>query len=115
VSAARAEGPVRAGAGAAATIPVTRVQTGIRIERRLLKVMKGIAELHDMTLGDLLEGICLHAIEGKAPFGPATIEAAAALKRLYGLDLDATASHRMREPAAPRRARAATSRRRSAP
>jgi hypothetical protein len=78
-------------------IPVERVQTGIRVERRLLKVLKGLAEYHDITLGDLLEGICLHAIEGKAPFGKETIGVAAELKRLYGLDLDAGASHRMTE------------------
>ena len=83
-------------------IPVVRVQTGIRVERRLLKVLKGIAEYHDITLGDLLEGICLHAIEGKAPFGKETIAIAAELKRLYGLDLDAGASHRMTEASSSR-------------
>ena len=46
---------------------VDRVQTGVRIERRLLKVMKGVAELHDMSLGDLIEGVMLHAFEGKQP------------------------------------------------
>ena len=76
---------------------IERVQTGIRVERRLLKVMKGIAEYHDMTLGDLLEGICLHVIEGKLPFGEQSIAIAGDLKRLYGLDLDASASHRMIE------------------
>jgi hypothetical protein len=69
------------------------------VERRLLKVLKGIAEYHDMTLGDLLEGVCLHAIEGKLPFGTATVALATELKRLYGLDLDASASHRMMEVA----------------
>jgi len=78
-------------------IRVERVQTGIRVERRLLKVLKGLAEYHDITLGDLLEGICLHAIEGKTPFGKASIRVAADLKRLYGLDLGAGASHRMTE------------------
>jgi hypothetical protein len=82
---------------ASEAIPVERVQTGIRVERRLLKVLKGLAEYLDITLGDLLEGICLHAIEGKAPFGRETIGVAAELKRLYGLDLDAGASHRMAE------------------
>ena len=43
------------------------VQTGVRLERRLLKVMKGVAELHDISLGDLIEGVMLHAFEGKAP------------------------------------------------
>ena len=49
-------------------LEVERVQTGVKIEKRLLKVLKGLAEYHDMTLGDLLEGIVLHAFEGKAPF-----------------------------------------------
>jgi predicted DNA-binding ribbon-helix-helix protein len=34
--------------------PVERVQTGVRLEKRLLKVLKGLAEIKDMTLGDLL-------------------------------------------------------------
>jgi predicted DNA-binding ribbon-helix-helix protein len=97
-------GPAAASAPAPTGIPVERVQTGIRIERRLLKVLKGIAEYHDMTLGDLLEGICLHAIEGKAPFGKETLAVAAELKRVYGLELGADASHRLSE-SAPRRAR----------
>ena len=53
---------------------VTRTQTGVRIESSLLKVLKGIAEYTDLTLGDLLEGIVLHAFEGKAPFSPETRE-----------------------------------------
>jgi hypothetical protein len=51
---------------------VERVQTGVRMEKRLLKVLKGFAELHDMSLGDLLEGIVLHAFDGKCPFGEAS-------------------------------------------
>ena len=47
---------------------VERVQTGVRMEKRLLKVLKAVAELKDMSLGDLLEGIVLHAFEGKPPF-----------------------------------------------
>lgn len=78
-------------------IPVERVQTGVRIEKRLLKVLKGLAEALDMTLGDLLEGIVLHAFEGKAPFGEPTLEKIVALKQVYGLDLDASASHRLVE------------------
>ncbi len=80
-----------------ATIPVERVQTGVRIEKRLLKVLKGLAEYHDLTLGDLLEGIVLHAFDGKCAFEPETLKRIAALKKVYGLDLDATASHRLRE------------------
>lgn len=79
------------------TIRIERVQTGVRLERRLLKVLKGLAEYLDMSLGDLIEGIVLHNFEGKAPFSPDTLAKIEALKQVYGLDLDATASHRMKE------------------
>lgn len=78
-------------------IRVERVQTGARMERRLLKVLKALAEYEDMSLGDLLEGIVLHAFEGKPPFGPETRKAIEDFKRIYGLDLDASASHRLTE------------------
>src|SRR5262245_31906010 len=76
---------------------VERVQTGVRLEKRLLKVLKGLAEYHDLSLGDLLEGIVLHAFEGKAPFGPESRARIADLKKIYGLDLGAEASHRLVE------------------
>ena len=76
---------------------VERVQTGVRLEKRLVKVLKGTAEYLDLSLGDLLEGIVLHAFEGKAPFGPATREKIEQLRRVYGLDLSASDSHRMHE------------------
>ena len=79
------------------TYKVERVQTGVRMEKRLLKVLKGLAEALDMTLGDLLEGIVLHAFEGKAPFSEPTLRKVAQLKEVYGLDLDASASHRLVE------------------
>ncbi len=78
-------------------ILVERVQTGIRLEKRLLKVLKGLAEYHDMYVGDLLEGIVLHAFDGKSPFGKESLGRIADLKRIYDLDLDATASHRLIE------------------
>lgn len=78
-------------------IIVERVQTGVRLEKRLLKVLKGLAEYHDMTLGDLLEGIVLHAFDGRHPFGDETRRRIADLKRIYKLDLDADASHRLLE------------------
>jgi hypothetical protein len=81
----------------AARVLVARVQTGIRIERRLLKVLKALAEYKNMTLGDLIEGIVLHAFDGKAPFGAETRQKIAELKDIYGLDLDARASHRLKE------------------
>jgi len=76
---------------------VERVQTGVRIEKRILKVLKAMAEVHDITLGDLLEGIVLHAFEGKAPFGDESLAKIADLKRIYGLELGADASHRLSE------------------
>jgi predicted DNA-binding ribbon-helix-helix protein len=76
---------------------VERVQTGVRLEKRLLKVLKALAEYHDMTLGDLLEGIVLHAFDGKCPFSETNLKLIADLKRIYSLDLDATASHRLIE------------------
>jgi hypothetical protein len=80
---------------------VHRVQTGVRMERRILKVLKALAELHDITLGDLLEGIVLHAFEGKRPFQEESLRTITKLKQIYRLDLDASASHRMAEAAGP--------------
>jgi hypothetical protein len=77
------------------TITVQRVQTGVRIEKRMLKVLKGLAEYFDMSLGDLLEGIVLHAFEDKTPFGKKTLEKIDQLKTVYGLDFGAEFSHRM--------------------
>ena len=76
---------------------VERVQTGVRMERRVLKVLKALAAYKNMTLGDLLEGIVLHAFEGKPPFTAPTVRKIAELKAIYELDLNARASHRLRE------------------
>jgi len=76
---------------------VERVQTGVRMEKRLLKVLKGLAELKDMSLGDLLEGIVLHAFEGKAPFSPQTLKEITKLREIYGLTLTAADSHQLKE------------------
>ncbi|NNF28796.1 MAG: hypothetical protein HKO53_10685 [Gemmatimonadetes bacterium] len=77
---------------------IQRIQTGVRMERRIVKVLKGLAEYHDMSLGDLLEGIVLHAFEGKAPFtSQDSLERIQALRKVYGLDLTADDSHRFLE------------------
>jgi hypothetical protein len=78
-------------------IAVERVQTGVRLEKRLLKVLKAIAEQKDMSLGDLLEGIVLHAFEGKAPFSPQTLKDIEQFRALYGLTLRAQDSHQLKE------------------
>ena len=76
---------------------VERVQTGIRMEKRLLKVLKALAEYHDMSLGDLLEGIVLHAFDGKTPFSAESLKRIQDLKKFYALDPDSSASHRLTE------------------
>jgi hypothetical protein len=86
-----------------ARILVERVQTGVRLEKRLLKVLKAFAEYHDLTLGDLLEGIVLHAFDGKTPFSQASLERIKDLKKFYGLQLDSRASHRLKEDEKKRR------------
>ena len=77
--------------------PIERVQTGVRIERRTLKVLKALAEYLDLSLGDLLEGVVLHAFEGKAPFSSETLAQIKRLRDVYGLDLAAADSHRLVE------------------
>jgi hypothetical protein len=92
--------PRKLRSAATPSIEVERVQTGVKIEKRILKVLKATAEIHDLTLGDLLEGIVLHAFEGKAPFtSDESIERIAALKQIYGLDLNAGDSHTLEEDA----------------
>lgn len=76
---------------------IERVQTGVRLEKRLLKVLKALAELKDMSLGDLIEGMALHAFEGKCAFDRETVDQISALKKVYGLQLDAASSHRLTE------------------
>ena len=82
-------------------VDVERVQTGVRIEKRMLKVLKAVAEHKDLSLGDLLEGIVLHAFEGKAPFSTQTLKEIDQFKALYGMTLTAADSHNLREHKAP--------------
>ena len=76
---------------------IQRVQTGVRIEKRLLKVLKAFAELKDLAVGDLLEGILLHVFEGKTPFSEASLRQIAEFKKIYGCDLKASDSHQLQE------------------
>jgi hypothetical protein len=85
---------------------ITRVQTGVRMEAALLKVLKALATYKNLGLGDLLEGICLHAFEGRAAFAPDTIEQIDHLKQIYGLTLTASDSHRLTEASKARPSRA---------
>ncbi|WP_170336381.1 hypothetical protein [Ruegeria arenilitoris] len=76
---------------------IERTQTGIRIEKRLLKVLKGLAESLDMSVGDLIEGIALHSFENKPPFSPETLKKISQLKEVYELDWTAEHSHKFKE------------------
>ena len=79
-------------------IRVERVQTGVRLEKRMLKVLKGLAEYLDLSLGDLLEGLVLHALEGKAPpFNNDLLERIVTLKQVYNMDYDSSAAHQFEE------------------
>ena len=76
---------------------IERVQTGIRLEKRLLKVLKGLAEHLDISVAELVEGMALHCFEGKPPFSEATLGKITQLKAVYDLDLDASHSHELHE------------------
>lgn len=78
-------------------VNIERVQTGLRIERSTLKVLKGLAEYLDLTLGDLVEGIALHAFEGKTPFSRDTITKIEQLKAIYGMTLTAADAHKLEQ------------------
>ncbi len=83
------------------TLQVERVQIGVRIEKRMVKVLKALAEYHDISLGDLLEALVLHAFENKAPFSGETLEHIAQLKKIYGMNYDASYSHRLKDISTP--------------
>ncbi len=81
----------------AANKKIERIQTGVRIEKRVLKVLKAIAARNEMGLGDLVEGIVLHSFEGKPPFGAETLAFIEQMRSAYGLDLTAADSHNLTE------------------
>jgi hypothetical protein len=76
---------------------VERAQTGVRLEKSLLKVLKGLAEYCNLSLGDLLEGVVLHSFEGKPPFSAETRKVITQLKSVYGCELTSADSHRLTE------------------
>jgi hypothetical protein len=78
-------------------VPTERTQTGLRVEKNLLKVLKGLAEYLDISLGDLVEGITLHAFEGRSPFSQETLGKIEQLKSVYGLTLTAADAHKLVE------------------
>ena len=82
-------------------LPVERVQTGMRIEKRMVKVLKGLAEAQERSLGEVVEDIVLHAFAGVSTYdGPVWQERIAALRKVYGMDYDVHAVRRFTEPSA---------------
>jgi hypothetical protein len=82
-------------------LSIERAQLGVRMEKRMVKVLKGLAEYLDLSLGDLLEGMVLHAFANTPPFNPTTLQRIEQLKQVYGLEYDQTASHRLTESTNP--------------
>lgn len=76
---------------------VERTQTGVRIATPLLKVLRGLADYKDMSLGDLIEGIVLHAFDNKTPFTKETLRVIAQLRDVYGLELTSADAHAIKE------------------
>ncbi|KAE9628283.1 hypothetical protein GP644_16765 [Parasedimentitalea maritima] len=72
---------------------IERTQTGLRIEKRMLKVMKGLAEHLECSLAEVIEGMILHNFEGKSPFSERTLGKIEQLKEVYELDLTAADAH----------------------
>jgi len=76
---------------------IERVQTGIRVEKGILKVLKGLAEHLDISVGDLVEGMALHCFENKPPFSETTLKKIDQLKSVYDLTLGAEDNHNLKE------------------
>ena len=67
---------------------MSRVQTGVRIEKGLLKVLKAVAEYEEVSLGALLERIVLSSFMGERAFDDETLGRISELSRVYGLNLE---------------------------
>ncbi|MBO6826863.1 MAG: hypothetical protein JJ879_11730 [Sneathiella sp.] len=76
---------------------IERVQTGVRIEKRVLQVLKAVAAHREMGLGELIEGIALYSFEGKPAFRPETLEFIDKMRDAYNLELRAEDSHNLYE------------------
>lgn len=69
----------------------------MRMEKNLIKVLKGLAEYHEVSLGDLMEGIVLHAFEGKTAFSGSSLDVIKRLSEVYGMTSTAADSHKFKE------------------
>jgi hypothetical protein len=87
-------------------VTVERVQLGVRMEKRMVKVLKGLAEFEGVTLGQLLEKIVMHSFEpvvgqegemSASPHGKRALTAISDFKRIYGLEFDSHTPRRFWE------------------
>ena len=76
-------------------LELERVQTGVRLEKRLVKVLKALAQLYDLSLGDLLEVLVHSTFAGHQPFTGAALAQIAELARIYGLEPDPRAEEKL--------------------
>jgi hypothetical protein len=56
------------------------------MEKRMVKVLKAMAEYHDISLGNLIEIIVLRAFENKSVFDQESLEKIKVIKEVYGMD-----------------------------
>ena len=69
-------------------IEIERVQLGVRLEKKMVKVLKAVAEYFDVTLTELLETIILHSLEGEgvSAFADDVIPKINEFKKIYDMD-----------------------------
>lgn len=91
-------------------VTVERVQIGARIEKRMAKVLKGLAEFKGITLGELIEETVLHSFEPipghegqqcASPHGVKSLQAIVDLKKVYGMDYGTHASYHFKDKNPP--------------
>jgi hypothetical protein len=80
-----------------ADVNFERIQIGVKMEKRMVKVLKALAEYHDISLGEMLESLVLHAFEHRLAFDEAILSRVEQLKRVYGMDYDVSVGHEFTE------------------
>ena len=63
-----------------------RVQCGVRLEKSLLKVLKGLAEYMDISLAEMIELCALSAFELPGGFSKGTQRRIQQLRQIYDVD-----------------------------
>ncbi len=82
-------------------VSVERVQIGVRMQKSMVSVLKGLAEFNGTTLGELLEKIVLHSFEPvpgdegescASPHSKRALKAIEELSKVYGMNFDVHAT-----------------------